>query len=71
MSSTTEDLTRPSAHLDSAHVSPIHGALGELPRRDWWRSLGEAFLIGRDLVFLAWTLLVLAFWLAIIAGLLL
>jgi hypothetical protein len=42
-----------------------------LPRRDWRRALGEAFLIGRDLVFLAWTVLVLAFWLAIIAGLLL
>jgi hypothetical protein len=43
----------------------------KLPRRDGWRLVAEAFLIGRDLVLLAWTLVVLAFWLAIIVGLLL
>ncbi|MDB6100499.1 MAG: hypothetical protein JWO52_498 [Gammaproteobacteria bacterium] len=40
-------------------------------RGSWLRSTGEVLLIGRDLLFALWAVTVLAFWLAIIAALVL
>jgi hypothetical protein len=40
-------------------------------RGDWLRSMRNVLLIGRDLVFALWAVGVVAFWLAIIAGLVL
>jgi hypothetical protein len=38
-------------------------------RGDWLRSMGDVLRIGRDLLFALWAIGVVAFWLAIIAGL--
>ena len=40
-------------------------------RGDWLRSAGDVLLIGRNLLFALWAIGVVAFWLAIIAGLVL
>ena len=66
-----------SAHAGTAHVTlPQHGI--KLPRRDImrprrnrWGAMREVFRIGLELLFVTWTVSVLAFWLALIAGMVL
>ena len=39
--------------------------------RHWLRAIGHALLIGRDVLLVIWVILVLSFWIAITAGLVL
>jgi len=61
----------------TAHIAARDPSYARAPRfkarqrRDWLRSMGDVLLIGRDLLFALWAIAVFAFWLAIIAALVL
>jgi hypothetical protein len=58
----------------AAHAAMYHrpcSRTGQVERRrraHWVRSIGHVLLVGRDVLFALWALLVLAFWLLIIAS---
>lgn len=58
----------------AAHAAMYHhpcfrtGQVEQRGRAHWMRSIGHVLLVGRDVLFALWAVLVLAFWLLIIAS---
>jgi hypothetical protein len=61
-------------HARMAHAAMYHrpcfrtGQVERRRRAHWVRSIGQVLLVGRDVLFALWAVLVLAFWLLIIAS---
>jgi hypothetical protein len=59
---------RIAAHAAMYHRPCFRPGQVERRRRAPWRAIGHVLLVGRDVLFALWAVLVLAFWLLIIAS---